>query len=63
MEDSMSDIKKTVTLMIPIRQWNAMRLEAANEKTSMASMIRGWIEKPVNELVKKHVTCPVDCDE
>ena len=40
-----------------------MRIEAANEKTSMAQMIRGWIEKPVSELVNKHVACPVDRDE
>ena len=46
-------IKKQITMSVPVLEWKAVRIRAAKEKISMASLLSSWIKPHLKELKKE----------
>ncbi|GAB4152961.1 MAG: hypothetical protein Tsb009_29130 [Planctomycetaceae bacterium] len=49
------EIRKQISIFIPISDWQAIRFEAARKKIPMTELCRRWMENDLSKLRKENI--------
>ncbi len=49
--DPIPEIRKQISLLLPLSHWKAIRLEAARRKTPMTAIVSEWVRPHINQLL------------
>jgi len=53
MENPDKELRKQISIFIPLSDWKAIRLEAARQKIPMTELCRRWMKKDMQRLKTK----------
>ncbi len=53
----MDEIRKQISIFVPLSDWKAIRLEAARLKIPMTELCRRWMREDLTALHERHDRC------
>lgn len=58
----MNELRKQISLFVPLSQWLAIRHEAARRKIPITELCRRWMRPKLDALAAREQKAPARCD-